>query len=71
MLSIFDAPMRLSTTAALWLLLPICAVVSLVYKTLRARTVRQILPDTLKMTGYIFAGLLALAAGLWLLQRYW
>lgn len=69
--TLFVNPMPLPIHSVLWLLLPLCLSVSLVYKTIRTGDVRKIWIETLRLMVYIVAALVALGVSLWLIQRYW
>ncbi|RPI58768.1 MAG: hypothetical protein EHM48_09790 [Planctomycetaceae bacterium] len=69
--TLFVNPMPLSTDAVLALLLPLCAAVAIIYKTIRAHDVRKIWSESLMLILYIISGLLVLGAGCWLVQEYW
>ncbi|MBS3733798.1 MAG: hypothetical protein KGY99_02620 [Phycisphaerae bacterium] len=69
--SVFHHPMDLSTVVALWLVLPLVVAVAVCYKTLRTRNVRRLPLEAAALVGYIVAGLVALGAGLYLIQEYW
>ena len=71
MLALFTHPVRLSTLQAMWLLLPLCVSVALVYKTIRAGRPGRIPREAGVLILYIFGGLMLLGAGLWAVQRYW
>ena len=55
----------------LWLLLPLCASVAIVYKTVRTDNVRKLHIEVLVLLVYILLGLIALGAGLWAIHTYW
>ena len=52
-----------------WLLLPLCAGVAVVYKTTKCRTADTIARESLGLTIWILAGLLAAAAGVAIVVR--
>ncbi len=52
----------------LWLLLPLCMSVAIVYKTIRVEDVRRLPVAIVLLMGYILAGLVALSAALWVIQ---
>ena len=54
----------------IWLVLPLCAVVALVYKTIRVEHLRQLPGQILALWAYMAAGLAVLAAALALLVVY-
>ena len=64
--TLFYNPMTLSSDAwALWLVLPLCATVAIVYKTIRIKDLRRLPLEASMLFGLIIAGLAALGAGLW------
>ena len=54
----------------IWLVLPLLAVVAVVYKTVRVRHVRRLPMQVLILWGYMAVGLAALAAAFYLLVEY-
>ncbi len=54
----------------IWLVLPLCAVVAVVYKTLRVRHLRQLPFQVLAVWAYMAVGLAALAVAFYLLVEY-
>ena len=54
----------------IWLVLPLCMVLAVVYKTIRVRRLRQLPLQILGLWAYIFAGLVVLAVAFWLLMEY-
>lgn len=64
----FLQPMPLPESVILFLVLPLCYGVAVVYKTLRAYRVGQIPRQAGLLAAYMTGGLVALAAGLWLVQ---
>ena len=68
--SLFYRPVQWSSGSLLWLLLPLCAAVAIVYKTLRTRTLRRVPLEVLLLLAYMIAGIVLLAVGLWLVQEF-
>lgn len=68
---LFLYPVQLPSQYALWLLIPLCAGVALVYKAVRTNDVRRLWIDVALLLGYMIAGLTALAVVLYLIQEYW
>ncbi len=66
---IFKHPVQLGINH-IWLVIPLCMVLAVVYKTIRVRHLRQLPLQILGLWAYIFVGLAALAATLWLLLEY-
>ena len=54
----------------LWLLIPLCFAVSLVYKSVRVEPVIRIPVEAAKATFWILLGMGAAAAGLWLVVYF-
>lgn len=69
--TIFYNPVPLSFYGQLWLLVPLCAGVAIIYKTVRVNDLRRLWREVLLLTAYMVGGLIALCAGLWLIQDYW
>ena len=69
--AIFQQPVALSFDAELWLLLPLCAAVGLVYKTIRIDDLRRLPREIAFLMAYMVVGLVTLCLGLWLIQAYW
>lgn len=70
-LALFTKPMTLHFYSLLWLLMPLCAVVALVYKTLRTQDLSRLPMEVARLVAYMAGGLAVLGAGLWLLHTYW
>jgi hypothetical protein len=66
---LFVHPMEISTTTALWLVLPLCLCVTVVYKTVRTHNLQQLPRQIAVLMAYITGGLVVLAVGLWLVQQ--
>ena len=69
--SLFTHPVQLAFDSQLWLLLPLCAGVGVIYKTIRTGDLRRLPREIIALMGYMVVGLAALCVGLWLVQRYW
>lgn len=69
--SIFYNPLPLQTSVVLWLVLPLCLAVAIIYKTVRAQNLNRLWLDIALVMLYIVVGLSALGGGLWLIQAYW
>ena len=70
--ALFKNPMQLPSDGTLvWLILPLCASVAIIYKTLRTDSLRRLWLEILMLLTYMVAGLVVLGAGLWLIQEYW
>ena len=67
----FREPLVLSFYHELWFLLPLCAAVGIVYKTIRIQHLRHLLREIVFLMVYMLAGLTGLAVVLWLIHEYW
>ena len=54
----------------IWLVLPLCAVLAVVYKTIRVERLRELPVAVLVLWAYMLGGILALAVGFYLLLEY-
>jgi hypothetical protein len=68
--TIFYNPLPLSSDQLLWLSLPLCLSLAVVYKTVRTKNLRRLPREVLVLYGYIILGLLGIGVGLWLLTKY-
>ena len=66
---IFKHPVQLGIEHV-WLVLPLCMVLAVVYKTIRVRHLRQLPLQIAGLWAYIFVGLTALAVTFWILVEY-
>jgi len=66
---VFFNPMQLGA-GHVWLVLPLCAVAGVVYKTIRVKHLRDLPLQILSLWAYILAGLVLLGAAFWLLLEY-
>jgi hypothetical protein len=69
--TIFLNPIHLHHGAALWLVIPLCASVAVVYKALRVPSIRELPRAAAGLLLYMVGGLAVLGAALWALHRYW
>ena len=53
------------------LLLPLCASVVIVYKTIRVEALTHLAREIVFVMAYMIAGLIALSVILWLIHEYW
>lgn len=67
--ALFVHPVQMGQNA-LWLVLPLCAVVAVVYKAVRVQHVRQLPLQVLGLWAYILAGLTALSVAFYMLLEY-
>lgn len=63
------APMELSGTQRLLLMLPLCLFVAIVYKTIRSERVADIPKAAAQLWVTVLAGMCAVGVGLWVLFR--
>jgi len=68
---LFDHSHVVSTRTMLWMLLPLCLVVSIIYKTIRVTYLRRLWWQILYMFGYIVCGLIGMGIAAWLIVTYW
>ena len=68
---LFVHPQVLPFDAILWLVLPLCASVAIVYKTIRVDDLRRLPVQAGILIIFMLGGLLALGAGLWAIHEYW
>lgn len=71
MLGLFTYPMDLSFQSSLWLVLPLCASVSIVYKTVRTEDLRRLPMEIAALFAYMITGLVALGVVLWGIHSWW
>jgi len=69
--TIFQHPVVLPYSSLLWLLLPLCFGVAVIYKTIRIDDLRYLPRAILILSLQILFGLAVLGTGLWLIQSYW
>ena len=69
--TLFYHPMTLNSRNLLWLLLPLCASVAIIYKTIRTNNLRDLPREATLLVVYMALGLVTLGAVLWLIQDYW
>jgi hypothetical protein len=68
---LFHSSYLLSSKVMLWALLPLCLVVSIIYKTIRMPSLHRLWWEILYMFGYIVCGLTAMGIAAWLIVTYW
>ncbi|MCK4624129.1 MAG: hypothetical protein KAV00_02375 [Phycisphaerae bacterium] len=66
---IFKHPIQMGADH-IWLVLPLCMVLAVVYKTVRVKHIKQLPLQILSLWAYIFVGLVSLAVAFWLLVEY-
>ncbi|MBL7133113.1 MAG: hypothetical protein ISS78_03360 [Phycisphaerae bacterium] len=69
--ALFVNPIAIPFKYQLWLMLPLCAAVATVYKTIRTTNVRRLHIEILALLAYMVAGLVALGTALWAIHTYW
>jgi hypothetical protein len=70
MAELFDRPIPGVWNAWPWLILPLCASVALVYKAIHVENMRRVPLEALQTTLWIAAGMVGVAAGLWLIVEF-
>lgn len=68
---LFYNPMTLPHDSLIWLMLPLCLGVAVVYKTIRTEDLRRLIWQIAGLMCLIVGGLTALGTVLWLIQKYW
>jgi hypothetical protein len=69
--ALFTNPVPLSANGlALWLVLPLCAAVAIVYRTIRVEDLRRLWRGVAELMIYMTMGLVALGVGLWAISRF-
>ena len=68
--TLFFNPLTISSGLELWLLLPLCAAVGLVYKTVRTEQIDKLPSQFLRLMGLMFGGLVLLCLAMWLIHTY-
>jgi len=69
--TLFYNPMTIHFYNQIWLVLPVCVAVAIIYKTVRTQNLRRLPLEILASLGYMVGGLVALAVILWLILKYW
>ena len=69
--ALFYNPVTVSFHSELLLLLPLCAAVGLIYKTIRVERLSQLPREYVKLLAYMAFGLVALCLLLWVTHTYW
>lgn len=68
---LFVHPMVIPFDTIPWLVLPLCAAVAIVYKTVRVHSIRELPAQAGILIVLMLAGLGALGASLWVIHEYW
>lgn len=71
MIALFYYPMNLPSNLVLWLVLPLCASVAIVYKAIRVHEVSRLPREAAALFLYIVFGLAVLGGALYLILQYW
>ena len=66
--TIFHNPMIIPQNLVLWLLLPLCLSVAIVYKTIRTKNLRKLPTEIVGLMAYMVGGLILLGGVLWAVQ---
>jgi len=66
--TMFFHPMTIPTWAVLWLILPLCLAVAVVYKTIRVGDLSKLPRSVAVLVAYMVGGLTLLSVALWLIQ---
>ncbi len=69
--TLFRNPMEISSSCILWLLIPLCVSVAIIYKTVRTDNVRRLHIQIVSLVAYMIAGLVLLGGVLWGSYEYW
>lgn len=68
--ALFYNPMPLEANGwTLWLVLPICASVAIIYKTVRLNTLKRLPQEIIYLIIYMTLGLIVLGGGLWVFHK--
>lgn len=65
---LFTHPMHISASLAMWMILPLCFSVAVIYKTVRTDSLCRLPRQIAVLIGYMTGGLVVLAVLLWLVQ---
>ena len=66
---LFKNPVLWRSDSLLWMVIPLCASVAIVYKAIRTQNLRRLPLEVVGVIAYLVAGMAALAAGLWVVQE--
>jgi 4-hydroxybenzoate polyprenyltransferase len=69
--ALFYHPVTLPVSVVPWLVIPLCATVAAVYKTIRVKHLRELPRQFAFLMVYVLVGLAALGGALYLIQEYW
>jgi len=70
-LALFDKPMLLHFHSLLWLLMPLCLAVAVIYKTVRTQDLSRLIREVVRLVIFMAGGLVCLGLVLWLVLEYW
>ncbi|MDP6635199.1 MAG: hypothetical protein QGG42_09895 [Phycisphaerae bacterium] len=68
---LFVNPQIIPFSMTLWLLLPLCASVAIVYKAIRVKDIRNLPLQAGVLIIFMLGGLCALGACLWAVHEFW
>jgi hypothetical protein len=68
--TLFVNPILIPQTAVLWMILPMCLSVAIVYKTVRTGDLRKLPREIAGLMVYMTGGLVLLGLVLWLVQTF-
>ncbi len=66
--TLFQNPMTIPAWLVLWMILPLCLAVAVVYKTIRTDDISKLPRQVAGLMLYMVGGLILLGAVLWLIQ---
>lgn len=69
--TLFLNPLHIPSSLALWLVIPLCASVAVVYKAIRVHDIRHLPWEVAKLLLYMTGAMAVLGVGLWALVKYW
>jgi hypothetical protein len=67
--TLFYNPILVPQPVVLWLILPMCLSVAIVYKTVRTGDLRKLPREVISLMVYMTGGLVLLGAVLWLMMK--
>ena len=67
--TLFVHPVSLGSNY-IWLVVPLCAIVAMVYKAVRVRHLRQLPLEVLRLWAFMLVGLVALGTAFYVLLEY-
>ncbi len=70
-LALFYKPLVISSDNILWLVIPLCVSVAVVYKAIRTDNVKKLPVQIVGLVCYMIGGLIVLGTVLWAIHEYW